>query len=98
MKPIVAIIPGAAYRLATEGSPGDLAQEVLDNAVIQKRGRGKQAILSMTLEQAHDLADYFWSVAGVVGDMTGEERDGGNEHAAAQQGVLRIEAAIRSAG
>lgn len=97
MKPIVATIPGTAYRIADEGSPGASAREALDNAVLVKRGRGTQAILSMTVDQAHDLADYFWSVAGVVGDMTVAERDGGNEHQAAQQAVLRIEGAIRSA-
>ncbi len=96
MKPIVTTIPGAAYRLAREGSPGKLAESALDKAVLVKRGRGNQAILSMTTEEANDLADYFWSVAGVVGDMSGEERDGGNEHAAAQQAILRIEGAIRA--
>ncbi len=97
MKVIIATIPGAAYRIAREGTLGELAEEALDNATLVKRGRGRQAILSMSPEQAEELADYFWSVAGVVGDMTSEERDGGNEHAAAQQAVLRIEGAIRSA-
>ncbi len=80
-----------------EGSPGGLADEALSGATVVRRGRGTQAILSMTLDQANALADYFWSVAGVVGDMTSAERDGGNEHHAAQQAVLRIEGAIREA-
>jgi hypothetical protein len=49
----------------------------------------------MTREEANELADYFWSIADVVGDMTASERDGGNEHSAAQQAILRIEAALR---
>jgi hypothetical protein len=94
---VIATIPGAAYRLARDGSPGELAAEALARAHVTKRGRGTQALLLMSREQANELADYFWSVAGVVGEMTGAERDGGNEHQAAQQAILRIEAALREA-
>lgn len=93
---IVSFIPGAAYQLAKEGTPGPLAERALESATVVKRGRGHQAILVMTAAEANALADYFWSVAGVVGDMTAAERDGGNEHKAAQQAVLRIEASIRA--
>lgn len=96
MKTFIATIPGRAYDLAREGSLEKPAQRAIDNAHLVKRGRGRQAILSMSAVEANSLADYFWSVAGVVGDMSSGERDGGTEHEAAQQAVLRIEAAIRS--
>jgi phytoene/squalene synthetase len=82
--------------LAREGSLTEAAQHAIHTATLIRRGRGKQAILAMSEDEAHELADYFWSVAGVVGDMTAAERNGGSEHKAAQQAVLRIEAAIRT--
>src|SRR5512146_877413 len=93
--PISFLLPGAAYRLATEGSPGKRSEHALAAAHIFKRGRGTQALVVTDADTANELADYYWSVAGVVGDMTTAERDGGSEHLAAQTAILRIEAALR---
>ncbi len=95
MNTLVVTIPGRAYQLAQEATLDAKASRAIDGAQVTRRGRGTQATLSMTPGEANALADYFWSLAGVVGDMTASERDGGNEHGPAQQAVLRIEAVLR---
>lgn len=87
-------LPGAAVRLLREGSPGEEILREVRYADARPVGRGRSYFFSVRREVAEQMHDYLASVAGVVGDMSGAEREGGSEHRVAADAARRIEEAL----
>lgn len=87
-------LPGATVSVLGEGSPGEEVEQAVRDATARKYGGGYRYTFTVPVRVAHEMADYLWSVAGAVVDMTADERDGGGEHKAAARGVSLIEAAL----